>query len=181
MSNCGCATKHKYCTVFYSLAHNLLLLTRCKLTVFFFFFHSLSSPSSCFRSGSVSADWVEIYSFVKNLTDRFVRLVQSCTKLFFCWGFFQAEIDVKKTVDYWSREFNIQVLASFFNIVEESHKAGRTVWQKKSFLKPLSTFHKCPFICTFILKNVFDSRSHTIIRRTSHWFQSPPISYFPPN
>lgn len=33
------------------------------------------SPS-CYRSGSVSADWFEIYSFVKNLTDRFVRLVQ---------------------------------------------------------------------------------------------------------
>lgn len=28
---------------------------------------------SCFRSGSVAADWFEIYSFVKNLTDRFVR------------------------------------------------------------------------------------------------------------
>lgn len=28
---------------------------------------------SCSRSGSVSADWFEIYSFVKNLTDRFVR------------------------------------------------------------------------------------------------------------
>lgn len=68
-----------------------------------FFFHSLSSPSSCFRSGSVSADWVEIYSFVKNLTDRFVRLVQSCTKLFFVGVFFRrgvVEIDVKKTVDY---------------------------------------------------------------------------------
>ena len=29
-----------------------------------------------FRSGSVSADWIEIYSFVKNLTDRFVRWVR---------------------------------------------------------------------------------------------------------
>ncbi len=37
MSNCGCGTKHKYCTVFYSPAHNLLPLMSCKLTVVFLF------------------------------------------------------------------------------------------------------------------------------------------------
>uniref|UniRef100_A0A672Y4P3 Anthrax toxin receptor n=1 Tax=Sphaeramia orbicularis TaxID=375764 RepID=A0A672Y4P3_9TELE len=61
MSNCGCGTKHKNCTVFYSPAHNLLSLTEAKLTLV-----------SDFRSGSVATNWVEIYSFVKNLTDRFV-------------------------------------------------------------------------------------------------------------